>query len=75
VYVEIYGEYVRLRDLFVALIVCSVLAFIGYWITPYIIQNKHMVGALSITFGVLGALIGGVIVSFFIEPKRVVVEE
>jgi len=72
--VEIYGEYVELRELFIALVITTVLAFVGYLVTPSIITNEQMVKALSITFGVLGAFVGGVIASLFIEPKREVLE-
>jgi len=72
--VEIYGEYVGLRELFMALAVAAVLAFVGYAITPSFITNEQMVRALSITFGVIGAFIGGAVVSLFIEPKREVIE-
>ncbi len=72
--VEIYGEYVELRELFIALLITTAFAFAGYLVAPYVITNEQMVKALSITFGVLGAFIGGAIASLFIEPKREVLE-
>ena len=72
--VEIYGEYVELRELFIAILITTTLAFVGYFATPLVVTNEQMVKALSVTFGVIGAFIGGAIASLFIEPKREVLE-
>ncbi len=74
--VEVYGEYVDVKDLFVALVISAVLAFIAYYAVPsFVSADPKILRALSVTAGVLGALLGGIIASFFVEVKREVVEE
>ncbi len=73
--VEVYGEYVDVKDLFLALVVSAVLAFIAYYAVPYFVSaDPKILRALSVTAGVLGALVGGIIVTPFVEVKRVVEE-
>lgn len=65
--IEVWEDIVYIKDLAVALIVCSVTALGGYFIAP----NKP---PKPLLFGLTGAIIGFVICSIYIKPKRVFME-
>jgi len=76
-FIEVYGEYISLKELGVATLISSVLAFTFYFITPYIARSLGManvVGGLTVTLGVVGATLGFVISLFMTKVKRVVEE-
>jgi len=72
---EIYGECVSLRELGLATLLSTVLAFALYFTTPYIASAlKVSATGLSIVLGAIGATIGFVISSLITRVKRVIVE-
>ncbi|PUA32317.1 MAG: hypothetical protein B7O98_06560 [Zestosphaera tikiterensis] len=76
-FIEVYGEYISLKELGVATLISSALAFTFYFITPYIARSLGManvVGGLTVTLGVVGATLGFVISLFMTKVKRVVEE-
>jgi len=67
VYIELYSEYVSLRDLAVCVPVCTACAFLLYFFSP--------VPEMRITFGLIGAFAGFGISALVTKPKREVREE
>jgi hypothetical protein len=61
--IEVWEDLVRIEDLVLALIICSVLALGGYLIAP----NDP---PKPLFFGLSGAFIGFVLSAFLIKPKR-----
>ncbi|WP_055666930.1 hypothetical protein [Desnuesiella massiliensis] len=65
--IEVWEDVVRIKDLVIALVICSATAFGGYIVAP----NKP---PKPLLFGLLGAIIGFVICSIIIKPKRIFIE-
>lgn len=65
--IEVWEDIVSIKDLVISLIICSVTALGGYFLAP----NKP---PKPLLFGLSGAIIGFVICSIFIKPKRVLIE-
>ncbi len=76
--VEVYGEYISLKELGISTFISSALAFAFYFMTPYIAKYlgvANVVGGLIVTLGIIGATLGFVISLFIVKVKRRVVEE
>jgi hypothetical protein len=65
--IEVWEDLVRIKDLVISLILCSVTTLGGYFLAP-----KDPPKPLF--FGLSGAIIGFVVCSIFIKPKRIFVE-
>lgn len=65
--IEVWEDLVNIKDLVLSLILCSVTTLGGYFIAP-----KHPPKPLF--FGLAGAIIGFVICSILIKPKRTFIE-
>lgn len=65
--IEVWEDLVRIKDLVIALVVCSITTLGGYFLAP----NKP---PKPLLFGLSGAIIGFVICSIIIKPKRVFIE-
>lgn len=65
--IEVWEDLVRIKDLVIALIVCSITTLGGYFLAP----NKP---PKPLLFGLCGAIIGFVICSIAIKPKRTFIE-
>ena len=74
-YVELYGEYVSLKELGIASTIAAFFAFLFYGISTPVLSSKGLDPRLRVVFGVIGAAIGFLVSSLFIRPKRVLVEE
>ncbi|WP_117149389.1 hypothetical protein [Paraliobacillus zengyii] len=61
--IEVWADLVNIKDLVVALVITSVTTLGAYFIAP----NED---PKPLFFGLIGALIGFVISSFLIKPKR-----
>ncbi|WP_138420054.1 hypothetical protein [Aquibacillus sediminis] len=61
--IEIWEDFVRIKDLVVALVICSITTLGAYFIAP----NEP---PKPLFFGLVGALVGFAISSFVIHPKR-----
>jgi hypothetical protein len=66
--IEIWSDLVNIKDLVIALLICSFTTFGGYFLSPNASYKPLL-------FGLLGAIIGFIISGLIIEPKRVVMEE
>lgn len=62
-YVEVWEDLVALKSLLLAIIVCSVTTMSAYLIAPDVPPKPLL-------FGLGGAFLGFVILSFIIKPKR-----
>ncbi|MDY6985494.1 MAG: hypothetical protein SVE93_03705 [Candidatus Thermoplasmatota archaeon] len=65
-YIELYSEYVSLKDLAICVPVCAACAFLLYFFSP--------VPTMRITFGLVGAFIGFGVSALITKPKREVKE-
>lgn len=65
--IEVWEDLVHIKDLVIALIICSITTLGGYFIAP-----KEPPKPLF--FGLTGAILGFVICIILIKPKRVFVE-
>jgi len=65
-YVELYSEYVSLKDLAICVPVCAACAFSLYFFSP--------ISEMRITFGLVGAFIGFGVSALITKPKREVKE-
>jgi hypothetical protein len=65
--IEVWEDLVNIKDLVIALIVCSVTTLGAYFIAPDEPPRP-------LFFGLSGAIIGFVICTIFIKPKRIVIE-
>ena len=65
--IEVWEDLVNIKDLVLALVICSVTTLGAYFIAP----NEP---PKPLFFGLIGALIGFVICSIIIKPKRIFVE-
>ncbi len=61
--VEVWEDLVSIKDLVLSLIICSVTTLGGYLVAPAE-PPKPLI------FGLLGALLGFIVCSFIIKPKR-----
>ncbi len=62
--IEVWEDLVNIKDLVISIIVCGSTTFLGYFIAP----NEP---PKPLFFGLTGAIIGFVICSFIIKPKRI----
>jgi len=77
-YVELYGEYVSLKDLGIGSLSSAFFAFLFYGGIMNVLEAIGMQGLdprLKVVFGVIGAAFGFIIASLIIKPKRVLEEE
>lgn len=65
--IEVWEDLVNIKDLVLALLICSVTTLGAYFIAP----NEP---PKPLFFGLIGALIGFVVCSIIIKPKRKFVE-
>lgn len=65
--IEIWEDLVHIKDLLIALLICVSTTFFGYFIAP----NEP---PKPLFFGLIGAIIGFIITSIIINPKRELVE-
>lgn len=63
-FVEVWEDIVSIKDLILALIICAITTLGAYLIAPD-------EGSKPLFFGLIGALVGFVICSFLIKPKRI----
>lgn len=61
--IEVWEDVVRIKDLVIALAICSITTLGAYFIAP----NEP---PKPLFYGLIGALVGFAICSFIIEPKR-----
>ncbi|MEK5379403.1 hypothetical protein [Niallia sp. FSL W8-0635] len=61
--IEVWEDLVQIKDLVMALVICSITTMGAYFIAP----NE---APKPLFFGLAGALIGFIICSFIIKPKR-----
>jgi hypothetical protein len=61
--IEVWEDLVNIKDLVISLIICSITTLGGYLLAP----NEP---PKPLLFGLLGALIGFIICSIIIKPKR-----
>ncbi|MDS9473199.1 hypothetical protein [Sporosarcina pasteurii] len=61
--IEVWEDLVHIKDLLLALLICSVTTLSGYFIAPSEPPKP-------LFFGLFGALIGFLITSIIIQPKR-----
>jgi hypothetical protein len=61
--IEVWEDLVKIQDLVISLIICSITTLGGYLIAP----NEP---PKPLLFGLAGALIGFILCSFMIKPKR-----
>lgn len=67
-YIEVWEDMVDIKDLIISLIVCSVTSLGGYFLAP----NEP---PMPLFYGLGGALLGFLILSFLIQPKRHLTDE
>ncbi|MGY3777642.1 hypothetical protein [Isobaculum melis] len=67
--IEIWGDLVALKDLLIAIAICSVTTMGGFFLAPSTDATKQLF------FGLAGAVIGFILSSILIKPKRTVTEE
>jgi len=65
--IEVWEDLVNIKDLVISLIICSVTTMGAYFIAPK--QPPK-----PLLFGLFGAILGFVICSIIIKPKRVFIE-
>ena len=65
--IEIWEDLVRIKDLLLAFLICVSTTFFGYFIAPNDAPKP-------LFFGLIGAMIGFIITSIIINPKRELVE-
>ncbi len=65
--IEIWEDLVNIKDFLIALMICISTTFFGYFIAP----NE---APKPLFFGLIGAIIGFIINSIFIKPKRKFIE-
>lgn len=65
--IEVWEDLVRIRDLVISLIVCSITTLGAYFLAP----NEP---PKPLFFGLSGAILGFVICTLFIKPKRIFIE-
>lgn len=65
--IEVWEDIVNIKDLVISLFVCSITTMGGYFIAP---QDPPK----PLFFGLIGAIIGFIILTIFIKPKRTFIE-
>lgn len=65
--IEVWEDLVSIKELAISIIVCSLSAFGGYFLAPKEIPKQLLLG-------LLGALIGFILCSIIIKPKREFIE-
>lgn len=76
-YIELYGELVSLKELALSSFICSALAFLLFYFSPYIastIGMPNLANALKITLGAIGAALGFFLSVPLTKVKRKVIE-
>jgi hypothetical protein len=63
--IEVWEDLVRIKSLVLSLLICSFTSLVGYFIAP----NDP---PKPLFFGLIGALLGFIICSYFVKPKRVI---
>lgn len=61
--IEIWEDFVNIKDLVKALIICIITTFSGYFLAP---NDSYK----PLLFGLVGSIIGFIVSSFIIKPKR-----
>lgn len=67
--VEIWGDLVNLKDLIISILICSITTMSGFFLAPKTDTTKQLF------FGLGGAVLGFIISTMLITPKRTVIEE
>lgn len=67
--IELWGDLVDLRDLILAIAFCSVTTMGGFFLAPAADTTKQLF------FGLGGAVVGFIISTLLIKPKRIVIGE
>lgn len=67
-YVEVWGDNVSMKDLLLSMFICIVFSLGGYMIAP----NKE---PQPLIFGLIGGVLGFVISSIIIKPKRKITKD
>ena len=67
-YIEIWEDLVNVKDLVKALVICMFTTFSGYFLAP---NDSYK----PLPFGLVGAIIGFIISSLIIDPKRRFIQE
>jgi hypothetical protein len=65
--IEVWEDLVNIKSLVLSLCICSIAALGGYFIAP----NEP---PKPLFFGLSGALIGFIVCSIFVKPKRTILE-
>lgn len=65
--IEVWEDLVRIKDLVIALIICSFTTLGGYFIAPKVPPRP-------LFFGLVGAILGFIICTLLIKPKRIFIE-
>lgn len=68
IYIEVWEDIVSIKDLLIALVICSFTTLGGYFLAP----NDP---PKPLFFGLSGAILGFVICSISIKPKRLFIED
>lgn len=66
--IEVWEDLVSIKELVMSLIICSVTAFGGYFLAP---KERPK----QLLLGLTGAIVGFVVCSIIIKPKRTFIEE
>lgn len=66
--IEIWEDLVNIKDLVKTLVLCIVTTFSGYFLSP---DDSYK----PLLFGLVGAIVGFIISSILIEPKREFIQE
>ncbi len=66
--IEIWDDLVSIKDLVKALSICIITTFCGYFLSP---SDSYK----PLLFGLVGAIVGFLISSFIIKPKREFIQE
>jgi len=67
--IEIWGDLVDLKDLIIAIVICSATTMGCFFLAPASDTTKQLF------FGLGGAVAGFIISRLLIKPKRIVIEE
>ncbi|MFK4566529.1 hypothetical protein [Enterococcus sp. UD-01] len=67
--IELWGDLVALKDMILAIVICSVTTMGGFFLAPAADTTKQLF------FGLGGAVLGFIISTIIIKPKRIVVEK
>jgi len=67
-YIEIWEDLINIKDLAKAIFICMITSFSGYFLAP---NDSYK----PLPFGLVGAIIGFIISSLIIDPKRRFIQE